>query len=359
MKRVFNFNAGPATLPLAVLEEASANLVNFNNSGMSLLEVSHRTPIYEEVHFGAISLMKEILSVPDDYEILLLQGGGHTQFCMVPMNLLDDNASADYIITGSWSEKAAKEMKVINKKINIIADTKSSNYNSIPEKLNISKDATYIYFTSNETIQGVQFKKFPETNGIPLVIDASSDFCSYPIDWENVGIIYGGAQKNVGPAGVTIVIIRKELIKDVNNIPTMLKYITHSKENSLYNTPPVFNIYMVGLTMKWLKNLGGLAKINEINKRKASYIYDVIDSSNGFYKGHALKDSRSLMNVTFTLATEELEKKLVKETEANDMIGLKGHRSVGGLRASIYNAMPEEGCKYLADFMKDFAKKNG
>ncbi len=359
MKRVFNFNAGPATLPLAALEEASANLVNFNNSGMSLLEVSHRTPIYEDVHFGTISSIKEILSVPDDYEILFLQGGAHTQFSMVPMNLLGDNESADYIVTGSWSEKAVKEISVIGKKANVIADTKATKYNSIPSTLNISKDAKYLYLVSNETIQGVQFKKFPETNGVPLIVDASSDICSYPIDWKNIGIIYAGAQKNMGPAGVTIVIVRKDLIKDQPNVPTMLRYSTHAKENSLYNTPPVFSIYMVGLTMKWLKNLGGLKKIDEINKRKAAYIYDVIDSSSGFYKGHAEKDCRSLMNVTFTLATEELEKKLIKETEANNMVGLKGHRSVGGLRASIYNAMPEEGCKYLADFMKDFAKKNG
>lgn len=359
MKRVFNFSAGPAILPLQALEKATSELVNFNNSGMSIIEVSHRTPLYEDVHNETLSLIREILSVPNNYDILLLQGGASSQFFMAPMNLLKDNMVGDYIITGSWSEKAIKEAKILGKKVNVVATSKDTNFDRIPSNLNFTKDAGYVHITSNETIQGVQYKKFPETNGIPLVIDASSDIFSYEIDWKNIGLIYAGAQKNAGPAGVTIVIIRKDLYeRESENIPTMLRYSTHAKENSLYNTPPVFAIYMVNLTLKWLKSIGGISFIKKQNEEKAKLIYDVIDESNGFYKGHSVKENRSLMNVTFTLNNPELESKFIKESEAKDMIGLKGHRSVGGMRASIYNAMPVEGCKVLADFMKEFIKSN-
>lgn len=360
MKRVFNFNPGPAILPLEALKKASSELINFNNSGMSIMEVSHRTPLYENVHNETIQLIREILSVPSQYDILLLQGGASSQFFMVPMNLAKDNMVCDYVITGSWSEKAIKEAKILGKKINIVASSKDTNFDRIPENLNFTQEACFVHITSNETIQGVQYKKFPETNGIPLVIDASSDIFSYEIDWKNIGLIYAGAQKNAGPSGVTIVIIRKDLYQKENeNIPTMLRYSTHAKENSLYNTPPVFSIYMVNLTLKWLKSIGGIKEIYNINQEKARLIYDVIDNSNGFYKGHAIKEYRSLMNVTFTLKNKDLEFKFIKEAESKNMIGLKGHRSVGGMRASIYNAMPIKGCKVLSQFMKEFINKNG
>ncbi|HOJ64335.1 MAG TPA: 3-phosphoserine/phosphohydroxythreonine transaminase [Spirochaetota bacterium] len=359
MKRIFNFSAGPAILPLQALEKAASELVNFNNSGMSIMEVSHRTPLYENVHNETLQLIREILSVPAEYDILLLQGGASSQFFMVPMNLIKDNMIADYVISGSWSEKAIKEAKILGKKVNIAATSKETNFDRVPSTFNFTKDACYVHITSNETIQGVQYKKFPDTNGVPIIIDASSDIFSYEIDWKNIGLIYAGAQKNAGPAGVTIVIIRKDLYeRESDNIPTMLRYSTHAKENSLYNTPPVFSIYMVNLTLKWLKSIGGIPGIKKINEEKAKLIYDVIDQSNGFYKGHAVKENRSTMNVTFTLKNPELESKFIKESEAKNMVGLKGHRSVGGMRASIYNAMPIEGCKLLADFMRDFIKNN-
>jgi len=359
MKRVFNFSAGPAILPLQALEKAASELVNFNNSGMSIMEVSHRTPLYENVHNETIQLIKEILNVPSSYDVLLLQGGASTQFFMVPMNLAKDERVCDYVISGSWSEKAIKEAKILGKKVNVAGTSKETNFDRVPNNLNFTKDAAYVHITSNETIQGVQYKEFPETNGVPLVIDASSDIFSYEINWKNIGLIYAGAQKNAGPAGVTIVIIRKDLYeRESENIPTMLRYSTHAKENSLYNTPPVFSIYMVNLTLKWLKSIGGIKEVKKINQEKANLIYDVIDNSNDFYKGYAIKENRSLMNVTFTLNKSELESKFIKESEAKDMIGLKGHRSVGGMRASIYNAMPIEGCKLLASFMKDFMNNN-
>jgi phosphoserine aminotransferase len=326
---------------------------------MSLMEVSHRTPLYEDVHNETIQLIRDLYKVPSNFEILFMQGGASSQFFMVPMNLLNQNDSADYIVTGTWTEKAVKEAKILGKNFKIICDTKESNYNHIPKDIKISSNARYVYMATNETIQGVQFKKFPETNGIPIINDGSSDIFSYPIDWKNIGMVFAGAQKNAGPSGVTIVIIRKDLIKeDLPGIPTMLRYSTHSKENSLYNTPATFNIFMVGLNMKWLKNLGGIDAMQKINEKKAGLIYDVIDSSHGFYKGHAAKDVRSLMNVTFTLPNEDLEKKFNQGAEAIELVGLKGHRSVGGMRASIYNAMPIEGCQRLADYMSDFAKKN-
>lgn len=360
MKRAYNFSAGPAILPLWALEEASKEIVNFKNSGMSLMEVSHRTPLYEDVHNEAISLIRELYKVPSNFDILFLQGGASSQFFMVPMNLVHSDEVADYVVTGAWSEKALKEAKILGKKTNVVATSKDANFNYIPSDLKFTSDAKYVHITSNETIHGVQFKKYPETNGIPLIVDSSSDIFSYNIDWKNIGMIYAGAQKNAGPAGATIVIIRKDLYeREKDNIPTMLRYSTHGKENSLYNTPPVFSIYMIGLNLKWLKSQGGVEGIQKLNEKKAKLIYDVIDNSNGYYKAHPVKDCRSLMNIPFTMKSEDLEKKFVKESETLDMVGLKGHRSVGGLRASIYNAMPEDGCVALADFMKDFMKKNG
>jgi len=360
MERVFNFNPGPAVLPLEALKEAQAEFLNYKNTGMSILEISHRSKEAEGMLEETKKNLKELWGIPDNYKILFLQGGASSQFFMVPMNLAGDNV-VDYVLTGTWSEKALEEANILKKKTNVVYSSQSTNYDRIPQpsELKFTKDAAYVHITTNNTIFGTQWHYLPETNGIPLVMDMSSDILSYPIDFKNVGLIYAGAQKNLGPAGVTVVIIREDLLARVpKDLPTMLKYTTHEKNNSLYNTPPVFAIYMVGLVLKWLKNIGGVKKMREINEKKAKLIYDVIDNSNGFYKGHAQKDSRSLMNITFTLENKDLEGKFDKEATALGLVGLKGHRSVGGMRASVYNAMPIEGCQKLAEFMNDFAKKN-
>ena len=359
MKRAFNFNAGPAILPLEILEQASKELVNFKDSGMSIMEVSHRTKLYEDVHNEAISLIRELYSVPENFDILFMHGGASSQFFMIPLNLSQSGKKCGYIVTGTWGDKAIKEAKIQNKEIEIIANTKESKFNNIPVALKFRNDLSYVHLTSNETIQGVQFKEYPDTKGIPLIVDASSDVFSYKIDWKNIGMIYAGAQKNAGPSGVTIVIIRKDLYeRESDSTPTMLKYSTHAKENSLYNTPSVWSIYMLGLNMKWLKKIGGIDAIAKINENKAKLIYDAIDNSNGFYIGHSKVDCRSLMNITFVLKNKELDSQFIKESEELGMVGLKGHRSVGGMRASTYNAMPIDGCKKLAEFMNNFAKKN-
>lgn len=361
MDRVFNFNAGPSTLPLSVLEEAAKEMTNFKGTGMSIMEHSHRSKEYEAVHDEAIALIKELYKVPDNFDVLFLQGGASMQFAQIPMNLLRDGKKGLYINTGTWSEKAIKEAKTIGKKVEIIATTESDNFNHIPEVAPIKDtgDIDYVYITSNNTIFGTEYKKYPETNGIPLIVDASSDIFACPIEWKNIGVIFAGAQKNAGPSGVTIVIIRKDLYeREVSNIPTILRYSTHAKNNSLYNTPPTFGIYIVGLVMKAVKAMGGIDAMYKVNQEKAKLVYDAIDNSNGFYKGHALVDSRSLMNITFTLSNPELDDKFVSEAKKLGLHGLKGHRSVGGMRASVYNAMPVEGCKTLADFMKKFAEEN-
>jgi len=359
MARVYNFYAGPATLPEEIIKEAKDELLDFKGIGMSVMETSHRSKEYDEVHNEAINNIRSLYKVPENYDVLFLHGGASSQFFMVPMNLLGENETADYICTGAWTEKAIKEAQILDKKINIIATSKDSNYKFIPDKYKITNGAKYLYITSNNTIFGTQYKNFPNTNSVPLVIDASSDIFSYEIDWKNIGILFAGAQKNAGPSGVTILIIRKDLVETKNEkVPTMLKYSTHASSNSLYNTPSTFGIYMIGLNLKWLKSIGGIKEISERNKKKAELIYNVIDGSNGFYKGHAEKESRSLMNITFNLNSPELEAKFVEESKKEKLIGLKGHRSVGGIRASVYNAMPIEGCKKLADFMSDFMKNN-
>ncbi len=361
MERVYNFNPGPSTLPVEALEEASKELVNYKGTGMSIMEHSHRGKDYEAVHNETIALIKELYKVPENFDILFLQGGASMQFAMVPMCFLRDGKKALYVNSGTWSTKAIKEAKILGKKIEVIATSEDTNFNKIPAipAIKNTGDIEYVHITSNNTIFGTEYKNFPETDGIPLIIDASSDIFSCPIDWKNIGMIYAGAQKNAGPSGVVIAIVRKDLYeREAANIPTMLRYSTHAKENSLYNTPPTFSIYVIGLVMKWLKNLGGVEGMYKINKEKAGYIYDAIDNSNGFYKGHAEKDSRSLMNITFTLPKPELDEKFVAEAKKLKLIGIKGHRSVGGMRASTYNAMPVEGCKTLADFMKKFAAEN-
>ena len=359
MSRVFNFGAGPASIPLEVLEEAQQHLVDFHGNGLSIMESSHRAKMYDDVHSEALTLMRELYDIPEDYDILLLQGGASTQFAMVPMNL-SLGGKAEYADTGSWSTKAIKEAKILGIDFEVVASSKESSHNHIPADINFSDDADYAYITSNNTIYGTQYKTFPETKA-PLVIDASSDIFSYPVDWSKIDLMFAGAQKNAGPSGVTIVIIKKELLTRVkDNVPSMLRYATHADANSLYNTPPTFGIYLLSLTMKWIKSKGGIKALQKENEEKAAILYDAIDNSDGFYVGHAQKDSRSLMNVSFNIKDKDadLEEKLVKLATDSGMIGLKGHRSIGGLRASIYNAMSKEGIEALVALMNKFADEH-
>ena len=358
-QRAFNFNAGPSALPQEVLEAAAQQLVNFNNTGMSIMEMSHRSADFEAVHNGAIDRLRKIFAIPDNYEVLFLQGGASLQFSMIPMNFLQAGQKADYVLTGAWSEKAFKEAKLFGEPV-IVASTKENNYKNIPAvtDLPFNDDAAYVHITSNNTIFGTEWKHFPETSA-PLIADMSSDILSKPVDISKFAMIYAGAQKNLGPSGVTVVIIRKDFLEKANtNIPTMLKYSTHADNNSLYNTPPTFGIYMLGEVLKWVEEQGGLEKIAANNEAKAKLIYDAIDHSNGFYYGHAEQGSRSLMNITFRVADEELEKKFLAEAKAAGFVGINGHRSVGGCRASTYNAVPYEACKALSDFMIEFQAKN-
>jgi len=359
MARVFNFSAGPAVLPLEVLEQAQAELVDFKGSGMSIMEASHRGKDYEAVHNEAADNVRKLLGLDDQHAVLFLQGGASAQFAMVPMNLLGEGQSADYVNSGAWGSKAIKEAKIIGK-VNVIADTGKDIPTRLPapSSLKFTPGAAYVHITSNETIAGTQWKTFPKTDA-PLVADMSSDMLSRPFDANQFGLIYAGAQKNLGPAGVTLVIIRKDLAEKVSEkVPTIFRYKTHLEENSLYNTPPCFSIYVLGLVMKWIVKKGGLAGIAKQNADKAAKIYALLDSST-FYKGTAVKEFRSDMNVTFRLPSEQLEEAFIKEAAAQKLKGLKGHRSVGGIRASIYNAFPVEGIDALVAFMKDFERKSG
>ncbi|MGG2082289.1 3-phosphoserine/phosphohydroxythreonine transaminase [Lysinibacillus pakistanensis] len=359
-QRAYNFNAGPSALPLEVLERAQQQLVNFRDSGMSIMEMSHRSAIFDEVHNEAIALLKKLYAIPENYEVLFLQGGASLQFTMIPMNFLQADQKASYVLSGSWAEKAFKEAKLFGTPVEA-ASTKENQYRSIPALADIhfNEEDAYVHITSNNTIYGTQWKEYPETGNVPLVADMSSDILSKPINISKFGLIYAGAQKNLGPSGVTVVIIRKDLLEKENkNIPTMLKYTTHADSNSLYNTPPTFGIYMLGEVLKWVESKGGVAEIAKHNEVKAKVIYDAIDNSNGFYKGHATPESRSLMNITFRVADEELEKQFLAEAKAAGFIGLNGHRSVGGCRASTYNAVPLEACEALRDFMVAFQQKH-
>ena len=360
MTRVYNFSAGPAVLPLPVLEEAQRDLVALPGVGMSVLEISHRSKTFEDILGAAIQNMREVANIPAGYRILMLQGGASLQFSAVPMNLLAPGTVADYIDTGSWAVKAIEEANKVGK-INVAASTKADKYTRIPAQgeLTLTPDAAYVHMTTNNTIEGTEWKAPPDVGSAPLVADASSDIFHAPIDVARFGLIYAGAQKNLGPSGVTLVIVREDLLtRSTAALPTMLNYKVMAENNSLYNTPNTFGIYILGLTMKWLKSQGGLAGIGKINDRKASKLYAEIDRS-GFYRGTAQKDSRSVMNVTFRLGTEELENMFVKESTAAGLDGLKGHRAVGGMRASTYNAFPEAGVDALVDFMKEFERKNG
>jgi phosphoserine aminotransferase len=358
--RIHNFAAGPAVMPVPVLEQIQRDLIALPGVGMSILEISHRSKTFESILEKAVADIRALANIPANYHVLFLQGGASTQFSMVPMNLLTAGATADYIDTGSWAVKAIKEAKKVGN-VNVTGSTKADNYNRIPKasEIQLTPGAAYVHITSNNTIEGTEWKELPETGGAPLVNDTSSDMFSRPIDVSKHALIYAGAQKNMGPAGATVVIIREDMLqRSQKSLPSMLNYQVHAENKSLYNTPPAFTIYAVGLVMQWLLDQGGLAAIQKVNERKAAKLYAEIDRS-GFYRGTAAKESRSLMNITFRLATEELENKFIKESTAAGLDGLKGHRDVGGMRASVYNAFPEAGVDALVSFMQDFERKNG
>jgi phosphoserine aminotransferase len=357
---VFNFSAGPAVLPLPVLEEAQRDLVALPGVGMSVMEISHRSKVFEACLQQAIADIRELAGLDESYRVLMLQGGASLQFSMVPMNLLGAGQTADYIDTGSWADKAATEAKRVGR-VNVTGSTKADGYSRLPapSELTLTAGAAYVHITTNNTIEGTEWKEPPDVGDAPLVADASSNIFSRPMDCKRFGLIYAGAQKNLGPSGLTLVLIREDLLaRSPDSLATMLNYTTHVANNSLYNTPPTFAVYILGLTMKWLKSLGGLAGIAAINARKAQTLYDEIDRT-GFYRGTAQKESRSLMNVTFRLPNEDLEKAFDKEATAAGLDGLKGHRSVGGMRASIYNAFPQEGVDALVQFMREFERTRG
>ena len=358
--RIHNFAAGPAVLPLAVLEEAQRDLLSLPGVGMSVMEISHRSKTFEDILHRAIDDIRALGNIPANYKVLLLQGGASLQFSMVPMNLLGAGQTADYIVTGGWAQKAVKEAKRVGK-VNVAWTEGGEVFTRIPKQneLKLTPGAAYVHMTSNNTLFGTQWKTLPDAGGAPLVSDTSSDMFSRPIDVAKHALIYAGAQKNLGPSGVTLVIVREDVLaRSQDTLPTMLNYKTHAENDSLYNTPPTFGVYVLGLTMKWLRELGGLEAVAKINERKAGKLYAEIDRT-GFYRGTAAKDSRSLMNVTFRLPNEELEKAFVKESTAAGLDGLKGHRSVGGMRASIYNAFPEDGVDALVQFMREFERKRG
>lgn len=358
--RIFNFNAGPAALPLPVLEEIQLELLDFHGTGMSVLEISHRSKPFEAVLDDAMARIKRLLKLDERYQVLFLQGGASLQFSMIPMNLAIPGKPAAYIDTGTWASNAIKQARILGKDVTVVASSEDREYTYIPEDFVVPPDAAYLHITSNNTIRGTQWREFPEAGGVPVISDMSSDIFSRTFDPQPFGLIYAGAQKNAGPAGVTLVIMREDMLARVpKDLPTMLQYTTFSQTKSLFNTPPCFAVYVVDLVMKWLEEtIGGLAKMEEINRKKAQAVYDCIDTG-GFYRGTARPDSRSWMNVTFRLPTPELEEKFLKEATAAGLGGLKGHRSVGGCRASLYNAVSLEAVQALVEFMNEFARRNG
>jgi phosphoserine aminotransferase len=358
--RIYNFSSGPAVLPVPVLEQIQRDLVMLPGVGMSILEVSHRSKVFESVIQQAEADIRALAGVPANYKVLFLQGGASLQFSMVPLNLLTPGTTADYIITGSWTDKAAKEARKVGS-VNIAASTEADHFTRIPSQheLNLTANAAYAHITSNNTIEGTQWHTLPDVGGAPLISDASSDLFSRPIDISKYGLIYAGAQKNLGPSGATLVIIREDLLaRSAKSLHTMLNYAVHAENGSLYNTPPCFAIYNLGLVMKWLRDRGGLDAVGVVNARKAGTLYAELDRT-GYWRPTARTEDRSLMNITFRLASEDLENKFVKESTAAGFDGLKGHRSVGGMRASIYNAFPEEGVDALVEFMREFERRNG
>ena len=359
MARVYNFAAGPAVLPEAVLKEAAEEMLDYNGAGMSVMEMSHRSKAFEEILQAAERDLRDLMNIPDNYKVLFLQGGGSTQFAMIPLNLMK-NKVADYIITGQWAKKAAAEAKRYGR-VNELASSADKTFSYIPDvsKIKVSDDADYVYICHNNTIYGTTYHNLPDTKGKILVADMSSDILSQPVDVTKYGLIFAGVQKNIGPAGTVVVIIREDLITDdvLEGTPTMLKYKIHSDNNSLYNTPPSYGIYICGKVFKHLKKLGGLEAMKKLNEEKAKILYDYLDSSK-LFKGTVVKEDRSLMNVPFITGNKELDDKFVKEAKAAGIENIKGHRTVGGMRASIYNAMPLDGVKYLVDFMKKFESEN-
>ncbi len=357
MDRVYNFSAGPSMLPEPVLKKAAQEMLNYQGSGMSVMEMSHRSKTYISIIENAEALLRRLMHIPENYTVLFLQGGASQQFAMVPMNLMTKNKKADFIHTGNWSKKAMAEAKLFGK-VNIIASSEDKNFSYIPENFTLSPDADFVHITSNNTIEGTVFKHYPDTGNIPLVADMSSHILSEEIDVTKFGLIYAGAQKNLGPSGVTVVIIRNDLIgQHEENSPIILRYETHAKNQSMYNTPPCYSIYIAGLVFEWLEELGGVKAIEEINREKAKILYDFIDESK-LFSSPVDPNYRSLMNVPFVTPSDELNEKFVKEAAKVGLNTPKGHRSVGGMRASIYNAMPIEGVKKLVSFMKDFEMNN-
>ena len=360
MSRKYNFYAGPSTLPPAVLGELADEMVDYKGLGLSIIETSHRSAEYDEIHYDAIASVKDLLGLPENYKVLLLQGGATLQFSMLPMNFLPAGSQADYLNSGAWAKKAIADAKLYGK-VNVIFDGKADNYMSLPDPSSISPTpgAAYLHLTSNETIGGVQWKSFPKT-AAPLVADMSSDIFSRPLPVEDFALIYAGAQKNLGPAGATLVIVRDDfLATGRSDIGAYLKYATHAESDSLYNTPPVFSVYALGKVLKLLKKNGGLAAVEKLNRQKADLVYTAIEASGGFYACPVAAANRSDMNIVFTLKDSNLDKEFLAGAEALGMLGLPGHRSVGGFRASLYNAMPLEGAKALAEYMSDFAKMKG
>jgi len=356
-KRVHNFNPGPAALPLSVLEEVKEDLISFKGEGLSVMEMSHRSKTFDAIIKDAEALIKDVFQIPPGYKIIFMQGGATMQFAAVPLNLLTNRKIGGYVNTGSWSKKAIEEAQKLNKSVRIVASSEEDDYIFIPTDFKLTPDLAYLHITSNNTIFGTQWHNYPNTGAVPLVCDMSSDIGCRPVDISRFGLIYAGAQKNLGPAGVTIVIIREELMNlSPDNIPTITSYKIIGGKDSLYNTPPTFGIYIVKLVLEWIKQSGGLKKIGEINQKKAGLIYDILDEDD-FYRGTVDKNCRSIMNVTFRLPSEELEQKFISEATSKGMIGLKGHRSVGGIRASIYNAVSIESVQTLVSFMQLFRDK--
>lgn len=358
MERVYNFSAGPSMLPLPVLEEAQRDLVNYKGTGMSVMEMSHRSKDFEAIIYGAEELIREIMEIPENYEVLFLQGGASTQFAAIPLNLFK-NKKADYVVTGQWAKKASAEAKRFGE-VNIVASSADKTFSYIPrlDKSTFSKDADYFYITHNNTIYGTKYHTLPDTGDIPLVADISSDVMSEYLDVSKFGLLFAGAQKNIGPAGLTIVIVRKDLIGSALDIcPTMLDYKTHADNRSMFNTPPCYSIYISKLVFEWVKRMGGVRELQKINEEKANLLYSFLDSS-ALFKGTVVPEDRSLMNVPFVTGNEELDKKFVAEAKEAGFVNIKGHRTVGGMRASIYNAMPIEGVRKLVEFMETFEKNN-
>ncbi len=359
MERVYNFSAGPSMLPLEVLQKAQNEMLNYDNSGQSVMEMSHRSKTYQSIIDSAEATLREIMNIPQNYKVLFLQGGASTQFAMVPLNLFTDKKVADYVNTGQWSKKAISEAKRYGT-VNVVGDSSDKTFSYIPQldKSKFTPDADYFHITLNNTIYGTRFTTLPDTGNVPLVSDVSSIILSENIDVSKFGLLYAGAQKNIGPAGLTVVIIREDLIgKAMDITPTMLKYDIHVENGSMYNTPPTYAIYLAKLVFEWVKEKGGVSAIQKINEEKAGLLYDYLDNS-AMFKGTVVKCDRSLMNIPFVIGNEELDNKFVKEAVANGFVNLKGHRSVGGMRASIYNAMPIEGVKALVEFMKKFEAEN-